>query len=67
MGRRKGLPVFIPHGRNNAILPFELAERLKADMTAAGLAVTFVPFDGSHEISTQVVIALNDFLAKIKD
>jgi phospholipase/carboxylesterase len=65
MRRRKGLPVFMSHGRNDTILPFELAERLKADMTAAGFEVTFVPFGGSHEIPAEVVIALNDFIAKI--
>jgi phospholipase/carboxylesterase len=65
MQRRKGLPVFISHGRNDTILPFELAERLKAEMVATGLAVTFIPFDGSHEIPVEVVIALNDFLSKI--
>jgi phospholipase/carboxylesterase len=66
MRRRKGLPVFMSHGRNDTILPFELAERLEAEMIAAGLAVTFIPFDGSHEIPAEVVIALNDFLAKIQ-
>jgi phospholipase/carboxylesterase len=65
MGRRKGLPVFMSHGHNDAILPYELAERLKAEMIAAGMSVTFVPFEGSHEVPAEVVIALNDFLSKI--
>ena len=65
MGRRKGLPVFMSHGRNDTILPFVLAERLKAEMISAGMSVTFVPFEGSHEIPAEVVIALNDFLPKI--
>ncbi|HYA43271.1 MAG TPA: dienelactone hydrolase family protein, partial [Syntrophobacteraceae bacterium] len=65
MGRRKGLPVFLSHGNRDAILPFDLAERLKAEMIAAGMSVTFVPFEGSHEIPAEVVIALNDFLSKI--
>ena len=65
MERRKGLPVFMSHGRNDTILPFDLAERLKAEMVAAGLSVTFVPFKGDHEIPAEVVIALNDFLSKI--
>jgi phospholipase/carboxylesterase len=65
MGRRKGLPVFMSHGRNDTILPFDLAERLKTEMVAAGMSVTFVPFEGDHEIPAEVVIALNDFLSKI--
>jgi phospholipase/carboxylesterase len=66
LARRKGLPVFISHGRNDTIFPFDLAERLQAELAAAGLAVTFVPFEGGHEIPAEVVIALGDFLARIK-
>ena len=65
MGRRQGLPVFMSHGNKDTILPFDLAECLKAEMVAAGMSVTFVPFEGSHEIPAKVVIALNDFLSKI--
>jgi phospholipase/carboxylesterase len=65
MGRRKGLPVFMSHGTKDTILPFKLAERLKAEMIAAGMSVTFARFEGSHEIPAEVVIAMNDFLAKI--
>jgi phospholipase/carboxylesterase len=66
MGRRKGLPVFISHGRNDTIMPFILAQRLNAEMVDAGLAVTFAPFDGAHEMPAAVVIALNDFLKHLK-
>ena len=66
MASRKGLPVFMSHGRSDNILPFDLAERLRAELVAAGLAVTFVPFDGGHEIPGEVVVALGEFLASIK-
>jgi phospholipase/carboxylesterase len=66
MGRRKRLPIFMSHGRADDILPFDLAERLRAELVAAGLAVTFVPFEGGHEIPTQVVVALGKFLAELK-
>jgi phospholipase/carboxylesterase len=66
MARRKGLPVFMSHGRADDILPFDLADRLRADLVAAGLDVTFVPFDGGHEIPGEVVAALGKFLATIK-
>jgi len=65
MATRKGLPVFMSHGRADNILPYDLAERLRADLVAAGLAVTFVPFDGGHEIPEEVVTALGAFLARV--
>ena len=65
MPRRRGLPVFIAHGRRDEILPFASAERLAASMQRAGLTVTWVPFDGIHEIPASVVTELNRFLASI--
>ncbi len=62
MAKRKGLRVFMSHGRADNVLPYDLAERLHADMVAAGLLVTFVPFDGGHEIPAEVVKALGQFL-----
>jgi phospholipase/carboxylesterase len=64
MALRKGLPVFMSHGRTDNILPYDLAERLHADLVAAGLVVTFIPFDGGHEIPAEVVTALGAFLAR---
>ena len=52
------------HGRADNILPFDLAERLHADLVAAGVEVTFVTFDGGHEIPEAVVTALGEFLAR---
>jgi phospholipase/carboxylesterase len=63
---RKGLPVFMSHGHKDDILPYDLDDRLRADLVAAGLAVTFVEFDGGHEIPGEVVGALGKFLAAIK-
>jgi phospholipase/carboxylesterase len=63
--RRRGLRVFISHGRADATLPFAAAERLARELSAAGLAVTWVPFDGGHAVPTEVVTALNAFLAPI--
>jgi phospholipase/carboxylesterase len=63
--RRRGLPVFISHGRSDEILPFGAAERFEHELAAAGLAVTWVPFDGGHEVPTEVVVALNRFLAGV--
>ena len=61
---RRRLPIFIAHGRSDAVLPFAIAERFANKLKTAGLSVTWFPFDGGHEIPRSVVSALNDFLAK---
>lgn len=60
---RRGLPVFIAHGRSDQVLPFAIAERLAHHMKASGLSVTWFPFDGGHEIPAIVVDELNRFVA----
>jgi phospholipase/carboxylesterase len=64
MARRRGLRVFISHGRRDAMLPFDAADRLQQAMREAGLRVTWHPFDGGHEMPAEVVRALNAFLAE---
>ncbi len=59
--RRRGLPVFIAHGRHDRVLPFEVADRMRTKLAAAGLDVTWVPFDGGHEMPAEVVVRLNKF------
>jgi phospholipase/carboxylesterase len=66
MASRKGLPVFLAHGRKDQTLSFGMAEHLKMEMEAAGLSVTFVPFNGDHEIPEEVVVALNGFLHRLR-
>jgi phospholipase/carboxylesterase len=61
--RRAGLHVFIAHGRADPTLSFEVAERMQGEMAAAGMRVTWFPFDGKHEIPEEVVTALNEFFA----
>jgi phospholipase/carboxylesterase len=63
MPRRRGLRVFISHGRRDDILPFDIADRLQQAMRDGGLRVTWVPFDGGHEMPMAVVDRLNAFLA----
>jgi phospholipase/carboxylesterase len=65
MRARKGLPVFMAHGTRDPILEFETAARFERLLREAGLAVTWVPFEGGHEIPSQVVASLNGFLAGI--
>jgi phospholipase/carboxylesterase len=59
---RRGMPVFMAHGRVDRTLPFAAAERFRLKLEAAGVKVTWVPFDGGHEIPATVVIALNRFI-----
>jgi phospholipase/carboxylesterase len=63
--RRRGLRVFVSHGRADPVLSFAAAERFQRELADAGLAVTWVPFDGGHEIPGPVVAALNAFLAPV--
>jgi phospholipase/carboxylesterase len=63
--KRRGLPVFISHGRRDDILPFAAADRLQQTLRQAGLRVTWYPFEGGHEIPADVVTALNQFLATL--
>ena len=62
--RRRGLPVFVAHGRRDGVLPFASSDRMRQDLHAAGLDVTWYPFDGSHAIPADVVTALNRFLSR---
>jgi phospholipase/carboxylesterase len=65
-GERRGLPVFLAHGRQDGTLPFATADRFRQKLEAAGLQVTWCPFDGGHDIPATVVTALNDFLTRLR-
>jgi phospholipase/carboxylesterase len=62
---RRRMPIFIAHGRRDAVLPFAIAERLANKLKTAGLSVTWIPFDGGHEVPAIVISELNSFLSKI--
>jgi phospholipase/carboxylesterase len=64
MPKRRGLRVFISHGRRDPILPFDASVRLQQAMRDDGLRVTWFPFDGGHDMPAEVVTALNAFLAE---
>ena len=44
------------------MVSFGASSRLARTLADAGLKVTWVPFDGGHEIPAEVVTALNAFL-----
>jgi phospholipase/carboxylesterase len=64
--QRRDLPVFIAHGRADAVLPFEVADRFRQKLEAAGLRVTWCSFDGGHEMPAVVIVALNQFIHQLQ-
>ena len=65
MAKRKGLRVVQSHGEADALLPFELAERLRDHLRESGLMVDWVNFAGGHEIPPQVLDHTSALLAKL--
>ena len=66
LSQRAGMPVFVAHGRSDLVLPFAAADRFRRKMETAGLKVTWVPFEGEHEMPAVVVTALNHFIEGLR-
>jgi phospholipase/carboxylesterase len=62
MSARKGFPVLQSHGRSDPVLPFAVAEQLRDELSAAGLAVEFIPFNGGHGIPGSVLEGLSSLI-----
>lgn len=62
---RRRMPVFIAHGRADTVFPFEVSDRYRQKLEAAGIPVTWCPFEGGHEIPAAVVVALNEFIDRL--
>ncbi len=65
MPNRSDLSVFMSHGEEDPILPFEIADRLRTELGEAGLNVMWVPFHGGHQIPANVVSGLSHFLQSV--
>ena len=63
---RRHLPIFIAHGHRDGVLPFAISERFAGKLRAAGLDVTWYPYDGGHGIPADVVQALSSWLRGLK-
>lgn len=61
---RAGLRVFQSHGRSDPLLDFDAARELEALLTAAGLVVDFVPFQGGHGIPPELLPRLASYLSE---
>jgi phospholipase/carboxylesterase len=57
-----GVPVMLSHGRHDPLLPFDAAEVLRDQLTAAGARVDWRPFDGGHEIPPVVLDGADQLL-----
>ncbi len=64
MPSRRDLPVFQSHGQSDPLLPYSLALDLKDALSSAGFALTWLPFDGGHEIPPAVLAALSNFVSR---
>ena len=62
LARLDGLPMLIAHGRADAELPFAAGEGLRDAAFAGGARLTWLPYDGSHEIPLVVWRSLRAFL-----
>jgi phospholipase/carboxylesterase len=62
---RRGLPVFMSHGRGDELLPFALSEGLRDTLIAHGLRVEWVAFQGGHGIPPGVVDGAGAFLSRV--
>jgi phospholipase/carboxylesterase len=56
--------VFLSHGRQDPVLPFAGSESLRSLLEANGFSVTWLPFDGGHEIAPAALEALRPFIAR---
>lgn len=59
---KPGFPIFISHGRGDPILPFPLAEAFRDHAQAGQHQLTWLPFEGGHEIPMPVLARLRSFL-----
>jgi phospholipase/carboxylesterase len=63
--RRRGLPIFMSHGRNDDLLPFFVAERLHDELVSEGLPVEWHSFSGGHGIPREVLERAGAFLRRV--
>lgn len=64
---RKGLRVFISHGRQDPLLPIRGTEALVALLSAAGVAVDYLPFDGPHTIPFEALERAATHLREVRE
>ena len=63
--RLAGVPVLMSHGTKDALLPYRAAETLRDLVAAAGAQLTFIPFDGGHEIPPPLLDEVEQLIVSI--
>jgi phospholipase/carboxylesterase len=63
--RLRGVPVFMSHGREDALLPFATADALCGELVSHGVQVEWRPFRGGHGIPGDVLEAVGAFLRRV--
>jgi phospholipase/carboxylesterase len=64
LDRRRGLRVYVSHGRFDAVLRYEDDARLVETLRAHGLDVWFTSFDGGHVVTDEVSTELAAFITR---
>jgi phospholipase/carboxylesterase len=64
LGSRRGLPVFVAHGRQDRIIPVEFAREAVERLAGAGLGVEYHESDAGHHIDPRELPAAQDWLAR---
>lgn len=64
---RRGMKIFLSHGRQDPILPFVASEWLRDLFVEAGVAPEFHPFDGPHTIPRDALARVGDMLAGLAE
>jgi phospholipase/carboxylesterase len=62
---RRGLPVFVSHGRRDPVMAVELAHRARELLVDGGLDVEYQESDAGHHIDPAHVTAARDWLATL--
>lgn len=65
LAEKRGMPVFLSHGRRDRVLPFRGAQQLRELLQQGGLKVTWLPFDGGHAMPPRVLRELDTFLDEV--
>jgi phospholipase/carboxylesterase len=65
MKARAAMPVLQSHGRGDPVLSFSIAETLRQELTAAGVSVEFIAFNGGHGIPNGAVDALSKLVSRV--
>ncbi len=63
--KHEGLPFFMSHGRNDDILPYQMALDLEKLLVEGGLKGKMHEFNGGHEIPFSLLLELQPFLSDI--